>query len=70
MAHLNKNGVQAVFHYVPLHTSCAGLKFGKFRGDNNFTTSESEKLLRLPMYFGIEDKDQAQVVDSIRSFFK
>ena len=55
--YLKENGINAVFHYVPLHSAPAGVKFGRFDGVDNFTTKESEKLIRLPMYYGIQDDD-------------
>jgi len=51
--YLKDNGIQAVFHYIPLHDSPAGKRFGRFNGKDEYTTSESEKLVRLPMYYGL-----------------
>ena len=68
--YLKKNGILAVFHYVPLHSSKAGMKYGEFRGEDRFTTKESERLLRLPLYFGIREIDIFRVCDTIRAFFK
>ncbi len=67
---LNGKGVQSVFHYVPLHTSPAGKKFSEFRGEDKFTTKESERLLRLPLYYGIEKDKLKSVVTGIKEFFK
>ena len=67
--HLKENGVHSVFHYVPLHSSPAGRKFGRFHGEDVYTTKESERLLRLPMYYGLTKEDRAQVVAAVRSFF-
>jgi len=69
LEYLRKNGVDAVFHYVPLHSSPAGLKFSRFHGDNNFTTKESERLIRLPMYYGMRKEDIIQVCKVIYDFF-
>lgn len=66
---LKENGIQTVFHYVPLHSSPAGLRFGIFSGKDNYTTNESERLLRLPLYYNLKISDQEKVVDSIYSFF-
>ncbi|MGJ0342795.1 dTDP-4-amino-4,6-dideoxygalactose transaminase [Aliarcobacter cryaerophilus] len=66
---LNKNGIYAVFHYVPLHSSEAGLKFSKFFGKDIYTTKESEKLIRLPIYYKLEDKDIKHIVNIIYKFF-
>ena len=60
----------AVFHYIPLHNSPAGKKFGKFNGEDKYTTLESEKLIRLPMYYGITKADQDVVIKEIREFYK
>ena len=51
--YLKKNDINAVFHYVPLHSAPAGEKFGRFEGVDVFTTNESERLIRLPMYYGL-----------------
>ena len=66
---LNEYGVTAVFHYVPLHSAPAGRNYGRFNGIDNFTTRESEKLLRLPIWFGMSEADQDFVVSQfIRSY--
>lgn len=67
--HLAKRGINAVFHYVPLHTSPAGMRYGRFNGEDRYTTKESERLLRLPMYYGIEDSDVGRVIDSVKEFY-
>lgn len=56
LAFLQEHGVSAVFHYVPLHSSKAGMKYGRFSGDDEYTTKESERLIRLPIWYGIENK--------------
>jgi len=66
---LRENGVYAVFHYIPLHSAEAGKKFGKFHGEDVYTTKESERLLRLPMYYGMDDFDKSKVVDVVRRYF-
>ena len=68
--HLKSEGIGAVFHYIPLHSAPAGRKFGRFHGEDRFTTRESERLLRLPMYYGLEEKDIIRVVDTIDRFYK
>lgn len=70
LKHLVNNGVLAVFHYVPLHSAPAGLKFGEFRGEDKFTTSESNRLFRLPMYYGLRRDDLDFVCDKIEEFYK
>jgi dTDP-4-amino-4,6-dideoxygalactose transaminase len=69
IAHLANDGIQAVFHYVPLHSSPAGLKYGKFHGVDHYTTKESERLLRLPIYYQMDPKDVLMVCDSIKRYF-
>ncbi len=70
IAHMKSNGVCAVFHYVPLHSAPAGRKFGRFNGIDEFTTRESDRLVRLPMYFGLTAEDRAKVIDVALDFFK
>lgn len=66
---LKENGVQAVFHYIPLHSAPAGIKFGRFSGEDEYTTKESERLVRLPMYYGLSEDDQKKVIKSVLSFY-
>ena len=68
--HLREDDIIAVFHYVPLHSATAGKKYGRFHGEDKYTTKESERLVRLPMYYGLAETDVEKVVDSINSFFK
>ncbi len=68
--HLKDNGVQATFHYVPLHSSPAGRKYGAFSGADEFTTQESERLVRLPLYYGLSREDQDTVVHAVETFFE
>ncbi len=65
-----KNDILAVFHYVPLHSSPAGRKFGEFVGNDEWTTKESEKLIRLPLYYGIKDFEVEKVINTLKKFFK
>ncbi len=69
MKYLKDWGILAVFHYIPLHSAPAGLKFGRFAGEDRYTTTESERLLRLPMYYGITELDQETLIRVIQSFF-
>ncbi len=69
LAFLKENGVMAVFHYVPLHTAPAGLKFGRFHGEDKFTTRESERLARLPMYYGLREEQVDYICDKIKEFY-
>ena len=70
LSFLKKQEILAVFHYVPLHSAKAGKDFGKFHGNDNFTTKESERLLRLPMFYQLTTDLQVKVIDAIRSFFQ
>lgn len=67
--YLKQNGIMATFHYVPLHSSPAGKHFGRFQGDDIYTTKESERLLRLPMYYGISDEQIYKVVEYVNKFY-
>ena len=68
--YLKKNEIGAVFHYIPLHSSPAGCRFGRFHGEDRYTTSESERLVRLPMYYNLSEDEQGYIVDKIMEFFK
>ncbi|MDR1134933.1 MAG: dTDP-4-amino-4,6-dideoxygalactose transaminase [Clostridiales Family XIII bacterium] len=70
LAHLKSHEVGAVFHYVPLHSSLAGKKFGEFRGEDRYTTSEAAKLIRLPIYYGMAEEDTERVADLIYAYFR
>ena len=61
--------ILTVFHYIPLHASPAGQRFGRFEGEDNFTTRESERLLRLPLFYNLSDNNQNSVIGSLLSFF-
>ena len=67
---LKEEGVQAVFHYVPLHSAPAGLKFGRFHGEDRYTTGESDRLVRLPMYYGMDPADRDKVISVVKKFYK
>ncbi|MCB0417802.1 MAG: dTDP-4-amino-4,6-dideoxygalactose transaminase [Bdellovibrionaceae bacterium] len=68
--HLKSHGISSAFHYVPLHGTLAGKKYGRFAGNDVYTTRESERLLRLPLYAGIEVPELQLVVDSVLGFYK
>lgn len=70
LEYLKENGILSVFHYIPLHSAPAGLKFGKFNGEDKFTTSESERLIRLPMYYNLENDRIERVTAKIINFMK
>lgn len=65
---LKKQDILSVFHYIPLHSAPAGLKFGRFHGEDRYTTRESERLARLPIYYGMTGGDVEQVVEAVSSF--
>ena len=69
ISYLKENGIGAVFHYVPLHSSPAGKSFGRFHGEDKYTTKESERLLRLPMYYGLKDNNIEAVTEHITKFY-
>lgn len=67
---LKQRNILAVFHYIPLHSAEAGLRYGRFHGEDRYTTRESERLLRLPMYHQLTREECAQVIDAIGDFYK
>lgn len=69
LAYLKEQGILSVFHYVPLHSAQAGQKFGRFHGEDVYTTKESERLLRLPMYYSLSFEEAAEVVNALYHFF-
>lgn len=66
---LKKNDILSVFHYIPLHTAPAGQKFGRFHGEDRFTTRESERLLRLPMYYKLTPDDADYISGKVKEFY-
>ena len=68
LAYLKERGILSVFHYVPLHSATAGKKFGRFHGENVYTTKESERLCRLPMYYSLSLEEAAEVVKALKEF--
>ena len=69
IAYLKDQGIFSVFHYVPLHSAPAGIKYGRFHGMDVFTTKESEKLVRLPMYYGLSSADILYICEKVEDFF-
>lgn len=69
ISYLKSNGIGAVFHYVPLHTAPAGIKYGRFAGQDVFTTKESERLLRLPLYYGLKREEVEYICEKIGRFY-
>lgn len=69
MQHLKNNDISSVFHYVPLHTAKAGSYYGTFDGSDEFTTKEAERLLRLPLWYGMPDESVEKIVATIVGFY-
>lgn len=69
ISYLKTKEIQCVFHYVPLHSSPAGLRLGEFRGEDIYTTRESERLMRLPLWYGMNDEDIYKVAEEIHKFY-
>lgn len=67
---LDERDINTVFHYIPLHSAPAGRKFGRFNGNDVYTTRESERLLRLPMYYGLTTEECHRVCDEIEEFYR
>jgi dTDP-4-amino-4,6-dideoxygalactose transaminase len=70
ISYLKENSILAVFHYIPLHSSEAGLKYARFNGVERYTTKESERLVRLPLYYQIEDEKIEYIIEKIKSFYR
>lgn len=70
LGHFKKRDILAVFHYVPLHSAPAGKKFGRFDGKDSYTTKESNRLVRLPMYYGLGEEAVDYVADAVTEFFR
>lgn len=66
--YLREKGICSVFHYVPLHSAPAGKKYGRFAGEDVYTTKESERLLRLPMFYNLDMEDVKRVTDAVAEF--
>lgn len=69
LAFLKENGILSVFHYVPLHSAPAGLKFGRFSGEDVYTTKESERLFRLPMFYALKESEVDYIVGKVKEFY-
>ena len=70
IAFLKAKEIQTVFHYIPLHSAPAGIKYGRFSGEDKYTTKESERLLRLPLYYGLTESDRNKVIEGVKEFYK
>lgn len=69
LEHMKAEKITSVFHYVPLHSSIAGVKFGSFSGADNHTTKESERLIRLPLWYGMPERDKEKTIKTLVEFF-
>ncbi len=69
IAFLKENEILSVFHYIPLHSAPAGKRFGRFSGEDEYTTKESERLLRLPLYYGLTAEQNAYIISKVKEFF-
>lgn len=69
IAYLKEQGILSVFHYIPLHSSPAGIRFGEFRGEDRYTTKESERLTRLPLYYGMTEEHREYVIAKVKEFY-
>lgn len=69
IAFLKESDILSVFHYIPLHTAPAGMKYGEFRGEDKYTTKESERLTRLPLYYGLTKEQNEYIIDKVREFY-
>lgn len=67
---LKENGILAVFHYIPLHSAPAGLKYARFHGEDKYTTKESERLCRLPMFYKLTTEEVSYITQKIKEFYR
>ena len=70
ISYLKEQGIQAVFHYIPLHTAPAGKRYGIFAGEDRYTTSESERLVRLPLFYDLTLEQADDIIDRINAFYE
>ena len=69
ITYLKERDIMTVFHYVPLHSAIAGRKYGRFNGEDIYTTKESDRLLRLPLYYHLSEADVDRVIENIKSYY-
>lgn len=69
ISYLKSHGILAVFHYVPLHSSPAGSKYGRFYGEDHYTTIESKRLIRLPLYYKMQEENIEKVIQVVKAFY-
>lgn len=68
--YLKQNDILAVFHYIPLHSAPAGQKYGRFAGEDRYTTKESERIVRLPLYYGLESDQVEYICERVKEFYR
>jgi dTDP-4-amino-4,6-dideoxygalactose transaminase len=68
--YLKEREIATVFHYIPLHSSVAGKKYSRFSGEDKYTTIESEKLLRLPLYYDMQTSDVKYVIEKVKEYYQ
>ena len=67
---LKSKDILAVFHYIPLHTAPAGQAYGRFHGEDVYTTKESERLMRLPLYYGLKPEQVDYISEQVKAFYQ
>ena len=67
---LKANEILSVFHYIPLHSAPAGAVYSRFNGEDKYTTKESERLVRLPMYYGLKEDQVSYIIDKVKEFYQ
>ena len=70
IAFLKANEILSVFHYIPLHSAPAGAVYSRFNGEDKYTTKESERLVRLPMYYGLKEEQVSYIIDKVKEFYQ
>ena len=70
ISYMKDKDIQTVFHYIPLHSAPAGMQYGEFRGEDKYTTKESERLLRLPMHYALSETDVMYTIKKIHDFYR
>ena len=68
LEYFKNNSILAIFHYIPLHSTAAGIQYGIFNGDDKYTTHTSQCIIRLPLYYNLEVSDQKTVIKYIKKF--
>ena len=69
ISHMKTNDIMTVFHYIPLHTAPAGIRYARFHGEDRYTTKESERLVRLPLYYGLKPDQIDRICEAVGRFF-